>query len=260
MFQSRIIYLLSLLLIGTGLTGCRHGKKTISVDHIVDLTYTLTPEFPFIPVHGLTFPFRLDPIATIAKNGVAANSWHIHEHLGTHLDAPSHFDPNGLSVDQIGLQDLIVPVVVIDIVQKAEINKDAELTPEDIHHFEDRYGRIPDHACVMMLSGWERSVKTSKYIGLDSSGIKHFPGFSLASLDFLVKQRNIAGVGADVISLDPGNDSAYSGHKALLRQGRWAIENIANLDKIPATGATLIVGASKVGKSTGGIARIFAVW
>ncbi|HMH20506.1 MAG TPA: cyclase family protein [Puia sp.] len=262
-FVRREIFAVILWLSGNLIAGCKnpgaHGK-TIPFDHLVDLTYTLTPEFPYIPVHKLTFPFSMTPIATMAKNGVAANSWHIHEHLGTHIDAPNHFALNGISVDQIKPEDLIVPVVVIDMIQKASRDKDAELTMEDIKRFEDKYGRIPEHSCVMMLSGWEKFVKTPAYLGLDSQGIKHFPGFSPAAADFLVKERDIAGIGVDVISFDPGKDSAYSTHKLLLRQGKWGIENIANLSKIPITGATIIVGASKIGGATGGIARIFAVW
>ena len=248
-----------LLLIG----GCRHGAdrgRVIHIDHIVDLTYTLTPDFPYIPVRNLTFPFGMTPMATIPKNGVAANTWHIHEHLGTHIDAPNHFAAGGLSLDEIKLEDLIVPVVVIDVTARAAADKDAEVTQKDITDFERKYGKIPAHSCVMMLSGWEKYVKTPAYLGLDAGGVKHFPGFSPATVDFLIKERNIAGVGVDVISFDPGRDSLYTAHKILCREGRWAVENIANLDKIPVTGATLFVGASKIGKATGGISRIFAVW
>jgi kynurenine formamidase len=254
----------ALLLLITLFPACRQAAgnagRTIPFNHLEDLTYTLTPEFPYIPVHGLTFPFSMKPMATIPKNGVAANSWHIHEHLGTHIDAPNHFNPNGISVDQIPPEDLIVPVVVIDISKKAALNPDAELTPDDIHEFENHYGRIPSHCCVMMLSGWEKYVKTHAYLGLDAQGVKHFPGFSPAAVDFLTRQRQIAGIGADVISFDPGKDSTYPSHKLLFSQGKWAVENIAHLGKIPITGATLIIGAPKIGQATGGIARIFAVW
>lgn len=252
------------LLIITSMIACRHPsadpEKPPHFEHLEDLTYTLTPEFPYIPVHNLTFPFSMSPIATIAKNGVAANTWHIHEHLGTHIDAPNHFNPKGISVDEIPLEDLIVPVEVIDIRHRAEKDCDAELTTDDIHQFESMHGPIPAHSCVMMLSGWEKWVKTTKYLGLDSAGVKHFPGFSRAAVDFLVTQRQVAGIGVDVISFDPGIDSAYKGHRLLFSKGKWAIENIANLSKIPATGATLFVGAPKIGQATGGIARIFAAW
>jgi kynurenine formamidase len=252
------------LLIASVLGGCRpSSEKTpnrLGFEHLEDLTYTLTPEFPYIQVHNLTFPFSMKPIATIPINGVAANAWHIHEHLGTHIDAPNHFDPKGISVDEIPLKDLIVPVEVIDIRNKAEQNPDAELLVDDILEFESRHGLIPAHSCVMMLSGWGKWVKTPKYLGLDSLGVKHFPGFSTAAVDFLVQKRQIAGLGVDVISFDPGRDSAYKGHRILLSHGKWAVENIAHLDKIPAIGATLLVGAPKVEHATGGIARIFAIW
>ena len=113
-------------------------SQVIHIDSIVDLTHTLTPEFPFIPVKNLTYPFELIPMATLKDNGVAANSWKIHEHLGTHIDAPNHFVENQKSVDQIALKDLIVPVVVIDINKKVLNNSDAELTVDDIKSFESK--------------------------------------------------------------------------------------------------------------------------
>jgi len=226
----------------------------------MDLTHTLTSKFPFIPVKKLTYPFELIPMATLKKNGVAANSWKIHEHLGTHIDAPNHFIENGKSVDQIDLKDLIVPVVVIDIEEKASHNRDAELMVEDIEKFENQYGKIPAHACVMMYSGWEKRLEDSSFIGIDDKQIKHFPGFSYDAIKFLVVNRNIAGIGVDVLSFDPGIDENYTGHKILLAAGKWGVECVANLNKIPKIGATIIVGAPKVGKATGGFSRIIAVW
>jgi glyoxylase-like metal-dependent hydrolase (beta-lactamase superfamily II) len=72
------------------------SDKVISIKNIQDLTHTLTPDFPFIPVPGITFPFEIKPIATIEHNGVSANRWVIHEHLGTQIDAPNHFVAAGL--------------------------------------------------------------------------------------------------------------------------------------------------------------------
>lgn len=93
-------------------------------------------------------------MATLKDNGVEANSWKIHEHLGTHTDASNRFIAIQKSLDQIGLKDLIVPVVVIDIEGKTSKNSDAELTFEHIKNFEKENGIIPDNSCVMMYSGW----------------------------------------------------------------------------------------------------------
>ncbi|WP_259065217.1 cyclase family protein [Mucilaginibacter sp. X4EP1] len=250
----------------TFFAGCENKKeqsyqtKVLSYGHLEDLTYTLTKDFPYIHVHKLTFAFQLKTMATLKKNGVNANTWIIHEHLGTHVDAPNHFQPDGISVDQIKPEDLIVPLIVIDIRAKAAMNRDAELTVSDIEKFEEVNGRIKPHSCVMMLSGWGKYVKTPVYMGIDGNGNKHFPGFSVDAVKFLAKNRAIAGIGADVISFDPGIDNNYSTHKMLFSYGKWAVENVANLEKVPVTGAILIVGAPKIGEATGGIARIFAVW
>ncbi len=244
---------------------CSSEKKDISLhiihtDHIVDLTHTLTPNFPFIPVKKLTYPFELIPMATILNNGVEANSWKIHEHLGTHIDAPNHFIEDGMSVDELELKDLIVPVVVIDIEKKASLDYDTELTIEDIQTFEKRHGQIPSHACVMMYSGWEKRLQDSSFVGLDTNLVKHYPGFSKDAIHFLIDKRNIAGLGVDVLSFDRGLDENYTGHKILFSAGKWGVECVANLAVLPAIGATIIVGAPKVGKATGGFSRIIAVW
>jgi kynurenine formamidase len=267
MTQSNMKILTSILLIVAilNLIGCKTNNPkgeghVIHIDHIVDLTHTLTPEFPFIPVKKLTYPFELIPMATLKENGVEANSWKIHEHLGTHTDAPNHFIENQKSLDQIELKDLIVPVVVIDIEEKASHNSNAELTVEDIKLFETEYGKIPGNACVMMYSGWEKHLRDSLFVGLDNKQVKHYPGFSNQAIKFLVTERDIAGIGVDGLSFDPGIDENYTGHKTLFEAGKWGVECVANLNKIPKTGATLIVGAPKVGKATGGFSRIIAVW
>ena len=247
------------------ITGCQHAPphengRTIPINNIVDLTHTLSADFPFIPVKKLTYPFELIPMATLKENGVEANSWRIHEHLGTHIDAPNHFIENKNSVDRIALEDLIVPVVVIDISAKAATDSDAELTIDDIRNFEREFGTIPDHACVMMYSGWEKHLTDSLFVGLDRQQVKHYPGFSNDAIRFLLEKRNIAGIGVDVLSFDPGVDENYTGHKTLFSAGKWGVECVANLDKIPKQGATIIVGAPKVKAATGGFSRIIAVW
>jgi len=245
--------------------GCNNKQfkdegKIIHINNIIDLTHTLTPEFPFIPVKKLTYPFELIPMATLKDNGVEANSWKIHEHLGTHTDAPNHFIQGQKSLDQIDLKDLIVPVVVIDIEAKASKSSDAELTVEDINKFEKEFGKIPEHSCVMMYSGWEKHLNDSLFVGLDSKQVKHYPGFSNDAIKFLLTERSVAGIGVDVLSFDPGTDENYTGHKTLFEAGKWGVECVANLNKIPKTGATIIVAAPKIGKATGGFSRIIAVW
>jgi kynurenine formamidase/glyoxylase-like metal-dependent hydrolase (beta-lactamase superfamily II) len=237
-----------------------NNARYISINNIQDLTHTLTRDFPFIPVPGITFAFEAKPIATMEGHGVRANKWIIHEHIGTQVDAPSHFAPAGVALEELHVEDLLVPVIVIDISKKSLTNPDAELTVEDIKQWEAAYGTIPNNACVMMYSGWETFLYDDKYLGMDQKHTKHFPGISSSAIQFLVSQRSIAGVGVDVISLDPGYDNEYKGHRILLGAGKWAVEAVANLNKIPPQGAYLFVGAPKIKGATGGIVRLLAVW
>jgi kynurenine formamidase len=111
--------------------------------HVVDLTHALDESTPYIPVPNITFPFKKTPIATVAKNGVAANRWEIHEHLGTQIDAPNHFFEQGLSLERLSVESLVAPLVVIDVSARAKTNPDTAVTVTDVEQWERRHGRIP---------------------------------------------------------------------------------------------------------------------
>jgi kynurenine formamidase len=229
--------------------------------HVVDLTHTLSEATPYIPVPGITFPFRKTPIATVAKNGVAAYRWEIHEHLGTQIDAPNHFFDDGLSLERLPVASLVVPLVVVDVSTRATADADTALTVADIEAWERRHGRIPSQAAVFMTSGWDARIADAKaFLNRDASGLMHFPGFSVEAATFLVRSRDVVGIGVDTLSLDPGRDTTYGAHKAWLASGKWGVELVANLSNVPASGATVFVGATKVRGATGGPVRLIAVW
>jgi kynurenine formamidase len=229
--------------------------------HVIDLTHTLDEDTPYIPVPGITFPFKKSLIATVAKNGVAAYRWDIHEHLGTQIDAPNHFFEQGRSLDLLPADSLVVPLVVIDVSARAESNADASVTVADIEAWERRHGRIVEHAAVMMASGWDSRIKDAKaFVNADASGAMHFPGFSPEAVTFLARGREVSGIGVDTLSLDPGLDTTYAAHRAWLATGKWGVELVANLRQVPPVGATVFVGAVKVRGATGGPVRLIAVW
>jgi Putative cyclase len=122
----RVALASALVLVGCGSFERRAPGSGPTFAHALDLTHTLDSNFPFIPVPGITFPFSLEPIATLEANGVAANRWRIHEHLGTQIDAPNHFVRGGRSLDQIRTDEKIAPVIVIDI--SARVAKDPDAT------------------------------------------------------------------------------------------------------------------------------------
>jgi len=196
----------------------------------------------------------------------AANEYSAAEHGGTHVDAPIHFAENGRTIDQVPLEQWIGPAVKIDVVKKCEENRDYLLQVDDILNWEKEYGRIPDGAWVIMYTGIDTKYypDKEKVLGTSKTGMEaihelSFPGFSPESVEFLIKERNITGIALDTPSIDYGKSTEFKVHRILFAADKLAIENIANLDKLPATGSILYAMPMLIKDGTGAPARVFAV-
>lgn len=224
---------------------------------VVDLTHTMSREFPtFFGVPGIELQKQFD----FKKDGFNLNWWRIIEHAGTHLDAPIHFSESGATVEKIPAGDLVVPLAVIDVRSQVERNPDYLVSVQDIRAWERKFRRLPNRCCVAMLSGWDKNAgDQAKYTGKDAEGRFHFPGFSAEAAEFLLTQRQAAGLAVDTLSLDHGPSKDFKVHHLWLPSGRWGLENVANLDQVPPSGATLVVGLAKVNDATGGPARLIAL-
>jgi kynurenine formamidase len=221
---------------------------------IVDMTHTLSPEFPtFFGVPGIAYDQRFN----FAANGFNLFELRVNEHTGTHIDAPLHFSANGAAVDEIPPQSLACPLVVIDIRAKAAANPDAQVTPDDVKAWIAAHGPIPDGACVAMNSGW--GTKTGDAFRGVAGNAMRFPGFHVEATKMLLEETRSVAMAVDTLSLDHGISADFATHYAWLPAGRYGIECLAGLDQVPAAGATLMVGAPKVKGGTGGPARIFAL-
>src|SRR3954452_12105006 len=104
-----------------------------SFSDVLDLTHPLFEGFPTFD--GSKW-FTMEKMFTFAKEKLNINRWTVVEHTGTHMDAPLHFTSDGHSVDEIPVTDLVVPVAVVDISQRAQDNPDTALTPDDIRRWE----------------------------------------------------------------------------------------------------------------------------
>jgi kynurenine formamidase len=222
-----------------------------------DLTHVLTESFPVF-----TFdPPARETLTTIPDGGFYAQRWTLAEHSGTHLDAPGHFIEGGRLAPEITPQELIVPIVVIDISQRAAGDPDAEVTVNDLIGFERRHGRIPPGALVCMNSGWAAKVGDPlAYKGGPAFPDYHFPGFSLEAAMALAEQRNVTGLGVDTLSIDPGNSTDFPVHVDFLGTDRYGLENLNNLDRVPPRGAAAYVGVIPWEEGSGGPTRVIANW
>jgi kynurenine formamidase len=226
---------------------------------VLDLTYPLNAQTPYWPGAGYE-PFKLEFFSSLEKDHVLSGKYCTPEHLGTHVDSPSHFEQGGLTADKIAPEDLFGYAVVIDVRGKAAANPDYRVSPADIQEWERKNHEIPAGAIVMLYTGWgERVGSFERYQNKDSRGIMHFPGWSTDALDFLLRARNIKAIGIDTLSIDYGPSTDFSVHHDLMRAGKYSIENIANLEQMPPKGAFLIVSPIKIQGGSGGQARVFAL-
>ncbi|WP_353643509.1 cyclase family protein [Mesorhizobium sp. WSM2239] len=235
-------------------------KPLLAADNPVkaeDLTHEIWENFPTYFGGQQLF---IEQKFSFAKDTFNLNEWRINEHTGTHIDAPLHFTADGRSVAELPVEDLIAPLVVIDIRAKADNDPDAQVTPDDIKAWTAANGDLPEGAVVAMLSGWGQHVATEKFRNVGDDGkTLHFPGFHVEAAQFLIEQPSVKAIAVDTLSLDHGPSPDFIVHNTWLPTGRYGIEAVANLDKLPAKGATIVVGAPKIRGGTGGPARIFAM-
>ncbi len=229
----------------------------------VDLSYSYGPETLYWPTARR---FEMESVWKGPTDGgywYEANNIMTAEHGGTHMDAPVHFAEGQLTTEQVPVSAGIGPLVVVDVREKADIDRDYRLGVDDLAAWEAAHGRIPGGAIVVVFSGWgERWPDAASYLGTVVAGDTanlHFPGFGEAAVRFLVSERNINAIGVDTPSIDHGPSRDFIVHRVLHGAGKPAFENLANLDRVPAAGATLIALPMKIAGGSGAPLRAIAV-
>jgi kynurenine formamidase len=230
---------------------------------LVDLTHPFDAHTIYWPTAK---PFTLEPVAHGMTEGgywYAANNFSAAEHGGTHLDAPIHFAQGRWTADEIPLERLIGPAVVVDISAKAARDPDALLTRVDVAAFEARGGRIPDGSILLVHSGWDRYWDDrAHYLGSATPGDTahlHFPGVDGDAAAWLTTARRLRAIGIDTASIDRGPSHDFRAHRALTNANVPIFENLAGLDALPPRGATFIGLPMKIRGGSGGPLRAVAV-
>lgn len=226
---------------------------------VVDLTHTINDKVPPFSFSQRA-DYKVTVQSTIDKNKVFVRNFSMPEHYGTHIDAPAHFARGLWTVDQIPAERLIAPMVVIDISKKTKTNVDYQLSVEDIADWEQAHGQIPGNAVVMLNTGWgSRWDSIKDFRNADAKGMMHFPGYSLDAAKFLTEARAALSLGIDTLSVDYGPSSDYPVHQYTMAHSLYHLEDVANLDRLPATGGTVIVAPIKLEGGSGGPVRILAL-
>lgn len=231
---------------------------------IVDLTHAYGPATVFWPTSPTKFTLeKLASGRTAAGYFYAANTFCTPEHGGTHLDAPIHFSESGQTAEQIPLEKLIGPAVVIDVVARAAADRNYLATRDDVLAFEKAHGRIAAGTIVLLRTGWSRHWPNAKaYLGDDTPGDASklsFPSFGADAARLLVEDRGAAALGVDTASTDYGRSTDFQVHRIAAARNVPGLENLTNLDRLPARGATVIALPMKIEGGSGGPLRAVAL-
>eukprot|EP01105_Mastigella_eilhardi_P011181 TRINITY_DN2583_c0_g1_i3.p2 TRINITY_DN2583_c0_g1~~TRINITY_DN2583_c0_g1_i3.p2 ORF type:complete len:566 (+),score=170.16 TRINITY_DN2583_c0_g1_i3:123-1820(+) len=184
---------------------------------------------------------------------------------GTHMDPPAHFIQGLRTIDQIELDEMLLPLVVLDVHEKVAENNDYEITMEDVIEYEQQYGVIPEHAFVALYTGWSSrwSQGLDAMDNLDANGVGHTPGWSMEVLQYLYETRGITASGHEMLDTDAGYVTTTTGQWPLetyiLNTDHYQIEAMTNLGAADASGCLVFVGVPKIEGGSGFPARVYAI-
>lgn len=241
------------------------GSVDLPPGEIIDLSYPFDATTIFWPTEeGFIFKKGFEG-KTDKGFYYTANTFCTAEHGGTHIDAPIHFAEGRLTVDQIPLDQLMGRAIVVDVSKKCSEDRDYQISVEDVLEWEKTHGQIPRGTIVLLRTGngahWPDRVR---YMGTDERGAAavaklHFPGLHPDAARWLVANRMVKAVGLDTPSIDHGQSSLFETHQVLFDKNVPALENVANLDRLPPTGALVMALPMKIKGGSGGPCRIVAI-
>jgi kynurenine formamidase len=238
---------------------------------VVDLTQTLSPDFPSIslpPEMGQAWPFRIEEVSRYDERGPAWywNNFSCGEHTGTHFDAPIHWvsgkDLPHNAVDTIPPERFVGPAFVLDCSKESKKDPDFLLTVKFIKDWEAKHGRISPRSWVLMRTDWSKRTDPVEYQNYDETG-QHTPGPDVEAVKFLVNERDALGFGTESIGTDAGQAyhlrPPYPCHTFMHGAGRYGLQCLTNLDQLPPTGAVVFAPPLKIRQGSGSPLRVLAL-
>lgn len=260
-----LLFLTLVMSLATNVAVAQHRTADFLSGRIVDLSYPFDASTIYWPT-AEAFHLEKDFEGTTEKGYYySAYRYSAAEHGGTHIDAPVHFAKGRNTVDEIPLDQLMGPGIVVDVTKQCYRNPDYLISERDLKDWEQRHEKIPAGTIVLLHTGFGRFYPDRKrYLGTDQRGPAavpnlHFPGLHPNAARWLTQNRRIKAIGLDTASIDYGQSTLFESHRTLFAKDIPALENVANLDKLPATGFSVIALPMKIKGGSGGPLRIVAI-
>jgi kynurenine formamidase len=239
-------------------TDLARAYRIIAGKQFVDLTHSFGPTTPVWSGFGQAkFSPAADPKTrepyTIAKDGFRATFYEMVGQYGTHVDPPAHFAQDGITMDKIPLKQMILPLIVLDDTPYLAKDANHAFSVADLMAWEKNNGRVPRGSFVAlrtdMYKDWDKEPERFKRAP--------FPAWAFETIKFLYEQRGVTATGHEAMDTDVTDKMESETY--ILQHGHYQIEVMANLDKVPATGALIVVSWPKVRDGLGFPARAFAI-
>lgn len=213
---------------------CNGGVSQLS--HVLNENASIFPGDP---------ETSIEIFANVADDGYLVEDLSVATHTGTHLDAPGHFIEGGRTVDQLDATELIWPAYIIDVRDRMEAEgADFQLTKADIKAYEDENGRIKKGSMVIIRTGLAEAFGTDGYFA-------ESPGFSGASVQWLVDKRKVGGIGSDNFGPDATSDELYDATYTILANDKVALPGLTNLDSMNVTGDIIMAAPIRLENGSG---------
>lgn len=226
-------------------------QKAIAYSRIIHLSQIIHSEIPQWPGDP---PVKFEKVADLDPDGYYLRQFSMGEHSATHINAPNSFHLNREGIDAYPADSLVVPAVVINIVNFAATNPNYLLAIDDVLNWEEKYGKIAAGTVVLLYTGWqEKWSDPDEFLNQ-----QQFPGFAADTSQFLLNQRQIAGLGIDTHGVDSGQDKTFATNKQVLERRGIVLENLTNLDQLPPIGTTLAIGILRLRDGSGSPAAVMA--
>jgi len=239
---------------------------------VVDLTQVLSEDFPTLVLpapYGQAKPFRLE---TISRYDAAGPEWYWNnfscgEHVGTHFDAPAHWitgrDLPHNTVDTIDVGKFVAPVCVVDASAEVAGDDDWILSVDFLRAWEARHGRIPAGSWLAFRTDWSKRIADpAAFLNLKADGA-HTPGPARETVEWLIHERDVGGFAAETINTDAGQSYRwplpYPCHTLMHGAGRFGLQGLCNLDRLPPTGAMILAAPLKIRGGSGSPLRVLGL-